>query len=87
MPRSGRLSQQRMMLLNWVNVTISMGRRAEMKASELKAGRTFGVTFQQSDDFMASLAGLCRENEVRKGYIPMFIAGFAEADLAQRHGL
>ena len=27
-----------------------------MKASELKAGRTFGVTFQHGDDFMASLA-------------------------------
>ena len=25
-----------------------------MKASELKAGRTFGVTFQHGDDFMAS---------------------------------
>jgi predicted DNA-binding protein with PD1-like motif len=56
-------------------------RRPEVKASELKAGRTFGVTFQHGDDFMASLAGFCRENDVRQGYIPMFIAGFAEADL------
>jgi len=50
-----------------------------MKASELKAGRTFGVTFQHGDDFMTSLVGFCRENDVRQGYIPMFIAGFAEA--------
>ena len=27
-----------------------------MKASELKAGRTFGVTFQHGDEFMPSLA-------------------------------
>jgi predicted DNA-binding protein with PD1-like motif len=52
-----------------------------MKASELKAGRTFGVTFQHGDDFMASLADFCRENEVRQGYIAMFIAGFCEADI------
>ena len=52
-----------------------------MKASELKAGRTFGVTFQHGDEFMPSLADFCRENEVRQGYIPMFIAGFAEADI------
>jgi predicted DNA-binding protein with PD1-like motif len=52
-----------------------------VKASELKAGRTFGVTFQHGDDFMASLARFCRENEVRQGYIPMFIAGFAEVDI------
>ena len=52
-----------------------------MKASELKAGRTFGVTFQHGDEFMPSLAGFCRQNDVRQGYIPMFIAGFAEADI------
>jgi hypothetical protein len=28
-----------------------------MKPSELKAGRTFGVTLQHGDEFMASLAG------------------------------
>src|SRR2546423_12420262 len=78
MPRSGRLSQKPMMFLNWTDMKEW---RPEVKASELKAGRTFGVTFQDGDDFMTSLAGFCRDNEVRQGYIPMFIAGFAEADL------
>jgi predicted DNA-binding protein with PD1-like motif len=53
-----------------------------MKSTEVKAGRTFGVTFQHGDEFMASPADFCRENEVRQGYIPMFLAGFAEADIA-----
>jgi predicted DNA-binding protein with PD1-like motif len=69
------------MFLNWMNAKTAKRRRPEMKASELKAGRTFGVTFQHGDDFMASLACFCRQNEVRQGYIPMFIAGFAEADI------
>jgi hypothetical protein len=46
-----------------------------MKASELKTGRTFGVTFQHGDEFMACLASFCRENEARQGYIPTFLAG------------
>ena len=52
-----------------------------MKASELKVGRTFGVTFDHGDDFMSSLASFCRDNGVRQGYIPMFLAGLAEADI------
>jgi hypothetical protein len=46
-----------------------------MKASELKTGRTFGVTFQHGDEFMACLASFCRENEVRQGCTPTFLAG------------
>jgi hypothetical protein len=38
-----------------------------MKAGELQAGRAFGVTFQHGDEFMASLVGFRRENEVRQG--------------------
>jgi predicted DNA-binding protein with PD1-like motif len=52
-----------------------------MRASELKTGRTFGVAFDHGDDFMTALATFCRDNEVRQGYIPMFLAGFAEADI------
>jgi predicted DNA-binding protein with PD1-like motif len=52
-----------------------------MKASELKTGRTFAVTFDHGDDFMPSLAAFCRQHNVRQGYIPMFIAGFAETDI------
>ena len=52
-----------------------------MKASELKTGRTFAVTFDHGDDFMPSLARFCDEHGVRQGYIPMFLAGFAEVDI------
>jgi predicted DNA-binding protein with PD1-like motif len=52
-----------------------------MKATELKAGRTFAVAFEHGDDFMSSLAKFCHDNRVRQGYIPMFLAGFAEADI------
>ena len=36
-----------------------------MKATEVTAGRTFGVTFDHGDDFMTSLARFCHENNVR----------------------
>jgi predicted DNA-binding protein with PD1-like motif len=52
-----------------------------MRASELKTGRTFVVAFDHGDDFMTSLARFCQDNGVRQGYIPMFLAGFAEADI------
>jgi predicted DNA-binding protein with PD1-like motif len=52
-----------------------------MRASELKTGRTFAVAFDHGDDFMTSLARFCRDNSVRQGYIPMFLAGFGEADI------
>jgi predicted DNA-binding protein with PD1-like motif len=52
-----------------------------MRASEMKVGRTFAVTFDHGDDFMTSLAKFCRDNGVQQGYIPMFLAGFAEADV------
>ena len=52
-----------------------------MKATEVTVGRTFGVTFEHGDDFMSSLANFCRENNIRQGYIPMFLAGLAEAEI------
>ncbi|MEU8104493.1 PPC domain-containing DNA-binding protein [Nonomuraea muscovyensis] len=52
-----------------------------MRAHELTTGRTFGVTFDHGDDFMTALADFCREHGIRQGYIPMFIAGFAEAEI------
>ncbi|GAA0943971.1 PPC domain-containing DNA-binding protein [Nonomuraea longicatena] len=52
-----------------------------MRASELTIGRTFGVTFDHGDDFMTALSEFCQKNNVRQGYIPMFIAGFAEAEI------
>ena len=49
-----------------------------MRSAELTLGRTFIVAFDHGDDFFAALAEFCRINGVRQGYIPMFIAGFAE---------
>jgi predicted DNA-binding protein with PD1-like motif len=48
---------------------------------ELAIGRTFGVTFDHGDDFFPTLAKFCKQNGVRHGYIPMFIAGFEEAEI------
>ncbi|CAM5586124.1 hypothetical protein SALBM217S_08671 [Streptomyces griseoloalbus] len=52
-----------------------------MRSYELTTGRTFGVTFDHGDDFFPTLADFCRQNSVKHGYIPMFIAGFAEAEI------
>jgi predicted DNA-binding protein with PD1-like motif len=52
-----------------------------LRSYELTTGRTFGVTFDHGDDFFPTLADFCRSNNVRHGYIPMFIAGFAEAEI------
>jgi predicted DNA-binding protein with PD1-like motif len=52
-----------------------------MRSHELTTGRTFAVTFDHGEDFFATLAAFCRDNDIRHGYIPMFIAGFAEAEI------
>lgn len=52
-----------------------------MRSFELTTGRTFGVTFDHGDDFFSMLDAFCREKGVKYGYIPMFIAGFAEVDI------
>lgn len=52
-----------------------------MQAHRLTTGRTFGVTFDHGDDFMTALADFCQEQKIRQGYIPMFLAGFAEAEI------
>lgn len=52
-----------------------------MKSYELTTGRTFGVTFDHGDDFFTALTDFCQENRIHHGYIPMFIAGFAEAEI------
>jgi len=56
-----------------------------MQSHELVAGRTFGVTFDHGDDFFDTLRKFCQETGVRQGYIPMFIAGFAEAEVVGTH--
>ncbi len=54
-----------------------------MRTSELKSSRTFAVAFDHGDDFMSSPARFCHDNGVRQGYIPMFLAGFAEAAIVR----
>ncbi|MGH3977939.1 MAG: PPC domain-containing DNA-binding protein [Pseudonocardiaceae bacterium] len=52
-----------------------------MRSHELTLGRSFAVAFDHGDDFFTALADFCRENGVRQGYIPGFIAGFSEVQI------
>jgi predicted DNA-binding protein with PD1-like motif len=52
-----------------------------MRSHELTLGRSFGVAFDHGEDFVTALGDFCRANHVRQGYIPMFIAGFSEAEI------
>ncbi|ONI79108.1 DUF296 domain-containing protein [Kribbella sp. ALI-6-A] len=52
-----------------------------MHAAELTRGRTFAVRFDHGEDFFSSLAGFCRQHDVRQGFVPMFIAGLREVEL------
>jgi hypothetical protein len=52
-----------------------------MRSSEAHQGRTIVVTFDHGDDFYTALHQACVDNRIRSGYVPMFIAGFATADL------
>jgi predicted DNA-binding protein with PD1-like motif len=50
-----------------------------VRSAELTIGRTFGVTFEPGEDFFPTLSTFCKTEGVRQGYIPMFLAAFAEA--------
>ncbi len=52
-----------------------------MRSHELTLGRSFGVAFDHGEDFFNALTDFCHANGVRQGYIPMFIAGFSEAEI------
>jgi predicted DNA-binding protein with PD1-like motif len=52
-----------------------------MRSREVTTGRTVVVVLDHGDDFYTALAQACTDNGIRQGYIPMFIAGFAAADL------
>jgi predicted DNA-binding protein with PD1-like motif len=52
-----------------------------MKSAALQLGRTFGVTFDHGESFFDALGAFCETNEVRQGYIPMFLAGFRDVQL------
>lgn len=52
-----------------------------MRSRELEIGRTFGVTFDHGDDFFEALVESCSTNDVRQGFVPMFLAGFSQAEI------
>ena len=52
-----------------------------MRSHELTLGRSFAVAFDHGEDFFTALTDFCHTNNVRQGYIPMFIAGFSEVDI------
>lgn len=52
-----------------------------MRSQELTLGRTFAVAFDHGDDFYAALDDFCRTNGIRQGFVPVFIAGFAEVEV------
>lgn len=52
-----------------------------MHAHQLTTGRTFGLRFDPGEDFFPVLEEFCRGHGIRHGYIPMFLAAFAEADV------
>jgi predicted DNA-binding protein with PD1-like motif len=52
-----------------------------LESRELTIGRTFGVTFEHGEEFFPAFAKFCEVNGVRQGYVPMLLAGFAEADI------
>jgi predicted DNA-binding protein with PD1-like motif len=54
-----------------------------MDSHELTTGRTFGARFDPDESFFPALENLCREKGVRRGYIPMFLAAFCEADIVE----
>lgn len=52
-----------------------------MRSTELTIGRSFGLTLDHGDDFLAEVKRFCAENRVRQGFIPMFVAGMLEVEM------
>ncbi len=52
-----------------------------MRSTQLITGRTFAVAFDHGEDFFTALAAFCHDNDIRQGYIPAFIAGFAHVTI------
>ncbi|SBW23737.1 PPC domain-containing DNA-binding protein [Protofrankia symbiont of Coriaria ruscifolia] len=52
-----------------------------MRSQQVTLGRTFAVAFDHGDDFYTALDDFCRTNGVRQGFVPVFIAGFAEVEV------
>jgi predicted DNA-binding protein with PD1-like motif len=52
-----------------------------VQAAEVTPGRTFAVRFDHGEDFYTALTDFCRANNIRQGFIPMFIAGLRDVEL------
>lgn len=52
-----------------------------MRATPLTIGRTFGVAFDDGDNFLPQLGAFCAEYGIRSAYIPMFLGGFHAVQL------
>lgn len=52
-----------------------------MRSHQLTTGRTFALVVDHGEDLLSSLTQFCRDNGVRAGYIPTFVASFSEADI------
>ncbi len=52
-----------------------------MHSHELVTGRVFGLRLDPGESFYPALEEFCAARDLRCGYIPMFIAAFAEADI------
>lgn len=52
-----------------------------MQAAEVTPGRTFAVRFDHGEDFYTALADFCRAQDIRQGFIPMFIIGLRNVEL------
>ena len=52
-----------------------------MHSHELTAGRTSGIRLDPGESFFPVLEEFCAGHDIRQGYIPMFLAAFAEADV------
>jgi predicted DNA-binding protein with PD1-like motif len=52
-----------------------------MHSEQVTLGRTFGIRFDDGEDFFESLIKFCGHNGIRQGFIPSFLAGFSEAEI------
>src|SRR2546430_13111248 len=50
-----------------------------MHSRPLTLGRTFGVVFDDGDDFLPTLVRFCAQNGVSQAYLPGFLGAFRHA--------
>lgn len=56
-----------------------------MKSRQIRTGRRFCITFDHGREFISELEAFCRSNQVRQGYLPIFIAGFKDVELVEKN--